>query len=527
MLSGNLGKVRHGAARAVINSICSLTFLCGVAPDALGDARSNDSINANQVHAGGSLGLDLAGRGVLVGIWDGGPVRATHEMFAGPTLVRATAPEESSILSDDDHVFEASRVTIQQGSGFNSHATHVAGIIGGRSSNTNARGVAHEVRMLSFTSSNDVNEMASNAHRLDLSNHSYGLNLSSGSSTYGDYSSSSRAYDQIAYDNPHYLSVWSAGNDGSRGFDTLTGLGKMSKNTLTVGSITDHVTDPHNGNGITLSSFSSRGPTDDGRLSPQVVTNGQGVVSAGTGSDTSYTTLSGTSMAAPAATGAAALLIEHTLNLRGSKPLAATTKGLLMHTATDVTTGNLDPGPDYHTGYGLVNVAEGAQFLTDALSSPPVTQENFLYELNLGSGDETVFNFQVVDDEVKATLVWTDLPGATVSGANNRTPVLVNDLDLWAQSAGSTFFPWTLDVLNPGAPAVRNQRNNVDNVEQVFIDSLAIGSSLSFHVGHFGALTTGAQNYSLLISGVTMIPEPSALLLLAAAVSLASTTRRD
>ena len=144
-----------------------------------------------------------------------------------------------------------------------------------------------------------------------------------------------------------------------------------------------------------------------------------------------------------------------------------------MHTATDVTTGARDVGPDYETGYGLVNVAEGATFLTDALSGAPETQENFLFELDLGNGEETVFDFQVIADEVKATLVWTDLPGTPVSGANNRTPMLVNDLDLWAESESNTFYPWTLDVLNPAAAATRDKRNSVDNVEQVFIDDLA------------------------------------------------------
>ena len=513
-----------------------LIFLNGTLSQALADANLNDTINADQVHEGGILELDLAGRGVVVGVWDSGPVRASHEVFDDP--VPPPPPQRIVAASDvtfdfpafgidpdeDDNaavVPETSRVTVQQGSGFSDHGTHVAGIIGGKSaSNPSARGVADRVQILSWTAANDTFEMANNAHLLDLSNHSYGLDLDSGSGAFGDYRSHARAVDQIAYDNPHYLSVWSAGNSGGFGFDTLTGLGKTAKNTLVVGAVSDHTVDPHNGNSVSLASFSSRGPIDDGRLAPHVVANGVAVTSAiGTG-DASYASFSGTSMAAPAATGAAALLIEHTVDLRGSKPLAATTKALLMHTATDITTGSLDVGPDYESGYGLVNVAEGATFLSDALAPTSPTQEDFLFELDLSTGEETVFDFRVVANEVKATLVWTDLPGTPVSGTNNRTPMLINDLDLWGESGGTTFYPWTLDVLNPGAAATRDKRNTLDNVEQVFIDNLAPLSNLSLHVGHTGALATGLQDYSLLISGVQLVPEPSGLVLLASGLGL-------
>ena len=81
------------------------------------------------------------------------------------------------------------------------------------------------------------------------------------------------------------------------------------------------------------------------------------------------------------------------------------------------------------------------------------------------------------------------------------TSVLVDDLDLWITGPGGTYYPWTLDPLNPSAAAVRTKANHVDNVEQVLIDVPAAGV-YTLHVGGTGSLF--AQPYTLLASGASV-----------------------
>src|SRR5262249_25886998 len=150
----------------------------------------------------------------------------------------------------------------------------------------------------------------------------------------------------------------SDGNGGT-GYDSLP-QGQIAKNSLTVGAINDVTADPYTNANITMSSFSSWGPVDDGRIKPDVVGNGVNLTSpvafnpsGGAASNTSYDVYSGTSMAAPNVTGSAALILQHHRNLygTGNDPRAATMKGLIIQTAFDA--GN--PGPDYTYGWGLVD----------------------------------------------------------------------------------------------------------------------------------------------------------------------------
>jgi subtilisin family serine protease len=96
--------------------------------------------------------------------------------------------------------------------------------------------------------------------------------------------------------------------------------GATAKNTLVVGAKMSGQAD--------LALFSSWGPTDDGRLKPEIVatgaeSGGDGGVTAPLSGGT-YGVLSGTSMAAPAAAGSAALFVQDFRSLAGSDPLPST-----------------------------------------------------------------------------------------------------------------------------------------------------------------------------------------------------------
>ncbi len=96
--------------------------------------------------------------------------------------------------------------------------------------------------------------------------------------------------------------------------------------------------------------------------------NGVNLTSSNSTSDSAYTVFSGTSMAAPNVTGSMALLIQHYRNLFINTPRAATSRGLVAHTAFDVSAAasSTTVGPDYRTGWGVLDARAAANFLSAA-----------------------------------------------------------------------------------------------------------------------------------------------------------------
>jgi hypothetical protein len=185
------------------------------------------------------------------------------------------------------------------------------------------------------------------------------------------------------------------------------------------------------------------------------------------------------------------LLIEHFNNefgfSTGSAVRSATTKGIVIHTAYDLTDSPATTGPDYTSGWGLLDAAAAATFITN--SATPGATDSLFEATYAGSAWS-----QQVDwggsDPLKVTMVWTDPAGtANTGGLDDDTPALVNDLDLWVTGPGGTYYPWTLDPENPGDAAVRTTANHLDNVEQVLIDSPSSGV-YTIHSFYCGFLTS-------------------------------------
>ncbi|MEM6552383.1 MAG: S8 family serine peptidase [Planctomycetota bacterium] len=397
----------------------------------------------------------------------------------------------------------------------------------------------------------------------------------------GRYSNSAFELDRALHENPKLLSFWSAGNSRTNDYDDVQGDGKFvarfqpsyidsvgvvglqldddgwylvsqddydlpgwdgdgngrgydslsfsrtAKNILTIGSTLDHYDDPHNGDTVALNGFTNFGPTDDGRLGVDLVANGNSVSGANDTSDTSYTTRSGTSFSSPNAAGTAALVLEYWRRVRPGTPDSATQKGLLMHTATDVVSFG-QVGPDYRSGFGLVNGLAAVEHLDDAFNTPLTERMHHVIEGTLSEGGELTFDFFATGDPVSASLSWID-PASNdnlPSGLDDRTIQLIHDLDLWiTDEFGNMYYPWTLDPENPDDPAVQTARNQVDNFEQVWTDEFLEGEWFTVHVGHSGSLVWGDQAFGLFVSGA-LIPEPASALVLAVPFLVAHRRRR-
>lgn len=439
------------------------------------------STRANHLHAGGSLGLNLNGQGMVGGVWDGGPTRVTHQEFGGRMII-------------------GDGVTQLNGNSF--HATHVTGTVGASGIDFNAKGMAFQATVKTFDWTEDESEVLGEIQEgLLLSNHSYGMRLFNVPSWYaGAYSQDAVQWDLIHYVSPYYLMVAAAGNDGNvnnddpttDGFDKLTGH-KNGKNNLIVGNAQDAEIDS-NGNliSVNINSASSEGPTDDLRIKPDITGNGTGVYSTNSGSDDDYTSLSGTSMASPNVMGTLLLLQQHHNNLYQRFMKSATLKGLACQTADDA--GN--PGPDAVFGWGLLNAKNAVNSISNNGLSTWISEErlsqNQVYTKTIKSK---------AGQPLIATICWTDIPGiANTGNLNDPTPAIVHDLDIRITQGNAVFYPWRLQA-DATQNALRNGDNFVDTVETIQIDN-ANGGDYLITISHKGTLQTNSQDFSLIISGI-------------------------
>ncbi|MEN9337001.1 MAG: hypothetical protein RLZZ500_1988 [Bacteroidota bacterium] len=445
------------------------------------NANSSATLRANSMYPGGSLGLSVTGNGVTVGVWDGDKVRNTHVEFGS----RVVPSDGASTLS--------------------SHSTHVTGTILASGISSLRKGIAFEANALTYDFGSDAVEMNQFAGQGYLvSNHSYGIIAANVSDYFfGQYSTQSNSIDQILFNYPYYQVVKSAGNDRStttipqvvnkQGYDLLTGM-SCSKNVLTVAAVNE-VTNYVGSESVTISSFSNYGPTDDGRIKPDISAMGVSVSSCNSPTDTSYTVMSGTSMSAPAISGLILLLQKHYNNLNaGNYMRSASVRTLICQSAREAGSNN---GPDYEFGWGLADGYAAAQIISGNNSTA------LLSELTLNNGQTYTRTFTVNStQDLNVAIGWTDPAGAINTGttADIRTPRLVNNLDLKVLKDGTTYYPWKMNPDDVVSGATNDSDNDVDNIERINIYGATPGV-YTIQVTHKGNLTGGLQDFSLVASG--------------------------
>jgi hypothetical protein len=419
-----------------------------------------------------SAPFNLDGSGIQVGIWESGAVVLAMHQELFPRVNFATG---------------------QTTSGSN-HTTHVAGIIGSSGANSPAtEGMAPNVNITSWDSVNGVWEMANAtiAKRIQISNHSYGWGVGWNPSTgtfinnqndFGSYTSRSVDWDNVVYSTGltvvksagnHRIDVPITGVNGGPADCLQGGFGLQADCIGTVGTAKNVITVGAMNGANNIAAFSSYGPTDDGRIKPDLVAHGSNMTSLFATSTAATGIMSGTSMSAPVVSGISALILQEANN-RNMTMAPAAMKALLIQTAIDVQgVGQATPGPDYATGWGIANALGAVELLRAGgliQGSLKITRVDPWHSATKPSAEGSMFTYQFNvprgQRETHVTLAWADPPG--VPGGLT----LINDLDLrLTDPNGKEHTPWILGgASNPGQAAVRNGGNDaINNVEQVSV----------------------------------------------------------
>ncbi len=328
------------------------------------------------------------------------------------------------------------------------HGTHVTGILGGAGNiNPRYRGQAPGVRMIysngfaDISSINAATNLYNGIDTIRVTNHSLGEAENAG------YTSTARMSDLLVETLPSLYNVHSAGNSGS-GWSTITGGYKIGKNAIATGNL-DYKD--------LIASSSSRGPSKDGRIKPDICAKGSSVQSTIPGN--LYGAMSGTSMASPGAAGCFAQLIHAYKSLNGgSNPKLALLKGIVLNTAEDL--GN--SGPDYTYGWGRINTLKAFNVIKN--------QQYLSSTISQGANKTHVITVLANTGAVKVMVYWAD-PAA----ASGVAKALINDLDIKLASSSQTYSPWELDPASPTTIAIKGiDRDN--NMEQVFVTPAAAGT---------------------------------------------------
>lgn len=361
-----------------------------------------------------------------------------------------------------------------------------------------------------------------------------------GADVYGEYTTDSRTVDQFVWEHPDMLILFSAGNAGTdtnwNGYVDQDSIGSpaSAKNSIASGaSDNERDTGGYNPGGPCwnwgncwpsdfpvnptkedrlsdtrqeLAAFSSRGPTDDGRLKPDLVAPGTNILSTrsqeptvGTGwgpylANSYYMYFGGTSMSNPLIAGAAVLVREYYVAGWGHTPSAALVKATLINSAVDITGyGNAAqeaglPIPNDHEGWGRVDVGAATSGGREVQDGDAVR-----------TGDVRTYTYDVssFDTPFRATLAWSDYPGALPAGG------LVNNLNLVVTAPDGTVYRG--NNFSGGWSVAGGTADSVNNVESVYVSNPAVGK-WTVRVQGANVAEGGQQPFALVITGALGSP---------------------
>ncbi len=442
---------------------------------------------------------DLDGSGQTIAVGDSG-IDHDHGDFDGRIVSRTSVtPGDSSTADLSD-----------------GHGTHVACTILGSGMRSSGiyQGVAPEASLYFQAMEDDdtgslysygINTMLNSAYDDGARIHTNSWGSRSG---YGSYSTQSEDADDRTSTWDQYWShegmtvLFAAGNERDDGVSPPG----TAKNVITVGGHKNR----YSGSPDEMYYWSSRGPTDDGRLKPDVVAPGDGIrsclsqeaESASSNWDNNwYIEYSGTSMATPAAAGSAALIREYLMEVANRPaPQGALIKAMLILGAEDIA-GGTDPIPNNDEGWGRINLVN---------SLIPDSDEGIFVDdrSRIKSGETREYTFDVTraGEPLKVVLAWSDYPGSSTSSDQLR-----NDLNLEVVHPNGNIV-YKGNVFNSGHSVTGGNFDSVNNVEVVLVESASTGIwSVRVKDDYHGGSNVW-QSYAIAVRGVNvndLSPDPS------------------
>ena len=284
------------------------------------------------------------------------------------------------------------------------HGTHVSSIIAGDGDGNSAyKGVAPNaalvgIKVLDSQGSGSLSDVEAGVQWAIDNKDLYGINIISmslGSSGSSDGTDSLSQTVNSATSNGIVIVV-AAGNEGPG--DYTIGSPAAADKAITVGAVAD-VSE----NGFNLASFSSRGPTADGRIKPDITAPGYQITAAEAGSTNGYVTYSGTSMATPFVSGTVALMLQENPNLTPQE-----VKDILMNTAVDygIVGKDNDYGAGLMDGYESIDMADSS----DDGSSIAIPGHQAVVDNLTGDkdADSWFIDINSLDYPISVTLIMTD-----------------------------------------------------------------------------------------------------------------------
>lgn len=302
----------------------------------------------------------ISGEGVIVGLLDTGFDWKTHESL-----------RNNSVIAEYDFIFNDSTTADEPEdfSGQHSHGTYVFSVVGGFKDSTLIGAAYNSSFVLAKTE-----DIRSETH-IEEDNYAaaliwmegLGVDITSSSLGYNIFDNSTFSYTYNEMNGKTTIVTKALDLAYQRGVSTFTSAGNEGNdpwfhiiapadafNVISVGAV--------NSEGL-LASFSSRGPTSDGRIKPEIVTQGVSVYGASAGTINGYRFASGTSSAAPIASGIGALLLSAHPHLKNSQ-----IRSIILESSSN------SSEPNNEIGYGLLSAKNAIEF-------PNLIEKNGLYEI--------------------------------------------------------------------------------------------------------------------------------------------------